>query len=131
MDRCLTMRRPQSSYQQHLIKYQKQVVAASRMLMIFIYRAVCTLCPTAGHGKCSRRIQDVANVYIEARPKGRPEGAIIIDWVVENHADHQLASFRTKDDAIEWAKSQGHAPFVARVRHLNDRQNFEHWTECG
>jgi hypothetical protein len=29
----------------------------------------------------------MANVYIEARPKGRPEGSHIDDYVVEDHAD--------------------------------------------
>jgi hypothetical protein len=27
------------------------------------------------------------NVYVEARPKGRPEGSAIDDYVVEDHAD--------------------------------------------
>ena len=27
-------------------------------------------------------------VYVEARPKGRPEGSAIDDYVVEDHADH-------------------------------------------
>jgi hypothetical protein len=33
----------------------------------------------------------MANVYIEPRPKGRPEGDPIDDYVVEDHADHVLA----------------------------------------
>ena len=32
----------------------------------------------------------MANVYIEARPKGRPEGSAIADFVVEDRADHVL-----------------------------------------
>jgi hypothetical protein len=35
------------------------------------------------------------NVYVEARPKGRPEGSAIEDYVVEDHADHVLATFKT------------------------------------
>jgi hypothetical protein len=31
------------------------------------------------------------NVYVEARPKGRPENSPIEDYVVEDHADHVLA----------------------------------------
>ena len=58
-----------------------------------------------------------ANVYVEARPKGRPEGSRIDDYVVEDHADHVLATFPTQRDAIEWARKQGHSPLVARVRH--------------
>jgi hypothetical protein len=43
--------------------------------------------------------------------------------VVESHASHPLATFKTQHEAIEWAKKNGHRPHVARVRHLNDRQN--------
>jgi hypothetical protein len=61
-------------------------------------------------------------VYVEAHPKGRPEDAPIEDYVVEDHADHVLATFKTRHEAIEWAKKNGHSPHVARVRHLNDRK---------
>jgi hypothetical protein len=70
---------------------------------------------------------DMANVYVEARPKGRPEGSSIDDYVVEDHAEHVLATYKTQRDAIEWAKKQGHHPLVARVRHLNDKKKPDHW----
>lgn len=41
------------------------------------------------------------NVYVEARPKGRPEGSAIEDYVVEDHADHVLATFKTQQEAID------------------------------
>jgi hypothetical protein len=69
----------------------------------------------------------MANVYVEARPKGRPEGSPITDYVVEDHADHVLHTARTQHEAIAWAKSQGHSPLVARVRHLNDKKKPDHW----
>lgn len=69
----------------------------------------------------------MANVYIEARPKGRPEGSAITDYVAEDHADSVLATFRTQREGIDWAKARGHAPLVARVRHLNDKKNPDHW----
>lgn len=69
----------------------------------------------------------MANVYVEARPKGRVEGSPIEDYVVEDHADHALGSFKTQEQAIEWAKKQGHAPLVARVRHLNNKKKPDHW----
>jgi hypothetical protein len=47
-------------------------------------------------------------VYIEARPKGREEGTHITDYVVEDHADHVLATCKTQHEAIEWAKKHGH-----------------------
>jgi hypothetical protein len=69
----------------------------------------------------------MANVYIEARPKGRPDGSPIDDYVVEDHADHVLATFATQWEATDWAKKQGHFPHVARVRHLNDKKTPDHW----
>jgi hypothetical protein len=55
----------------------------------------------------------MANVYVEARPKGRPEGTAIEGYVVEDHIDSILGSFTTQSDAIEWAKKRGHRPLVA------------------
>jgi hypothetical protein len=69
----------------------------------------------------------MANVYVEARPKGRPEGSAIEGYVVEDHADSVLGSFMTQAEAIEWAKKRGHHPLVARVRHFNDKKNPDHW----
>ncbi|MBR1218955.1 hypothetical protein JQ557_13205 [Bradyrhizobium sp. U87765 SZCCT0131] len=72
----------------------------------------------------------MAVVYVEARPKGRPEGSPITDYVVEEHADKVLATFKTQHEAIAWAKSNGHVPHVARVRHLNDRKQADHWRKA-
>jgi hypothetical protein len=69
-----------------------------------------------------REKKDYADVYVEARPKGRPEGSAIHDYVVEDHANRELGTFRTQKEAIDWAKANGHNPLVARVRHLNDRK---------
>jgi len=68
----------------------------------------------------------MANVYVEARPKGHQEGSRIDDYVVEDHADHVLGVFRTQKEAIDWAKAQGHRPLVARVRHLNNKKIPDH-----
>ena len=69
----------------------------------------------------------MAVVYVEARPKGRPEGTRIDDYVVEDHADHILHTSSTQAGAIDWSKRSGHTPHVARVRHLNDKKNPDHW----
>jgi hypothetical protein len=69
----------------------------------------------------------MANVYVEARPKGKLEGSPITDYVVEDHKDSVLGTFKTQKDAIDWAKKQGHSPLVARVRHLNDKKKPDHW----
>jgi hypothetical protein len=57
-------------------------------------------------------------VYVEARPKGHQEGSPIEDYVVEDHADSVLGTFKTQHEAITWAKQEGHTPHVARVRHM-------------
>jgi hypothetical protein len=67
------------------------------------------------------------NVYVEARPKGRPEGSAIEGFVVEDHADHVPATFKTQREAIDWSTKQGHTPLIARVRHLNDKKKPDHW----
>jgi hypothetical protein len=68
----------------------------------------------------------MANVYVEPRPKGR-DGSAITHYVVEDHADHVLDTFKTQQDAINWAKARGYTPLVARVRHLNDKKRADHW----
>ena len=68
----------------------------------------------------------MATVYIEPRPKGRPEGSPIDDYVVEDH-DHVLAIFKTQEEAIAWAKHNGHSAHVARVRHLSNKKDPDHW----
>lgn len=67
----------------------------------------------------------MANVYVEPRPKGR-EGDAISHYVVEDHADSELHRAPTQD-AIDWAKKQGHSPLVARVRHLSDKKKPDQW----
>jgi hypothetical protein len=69
----------------------------------------------------------IGNVYIEPRPKARREGDPIDDYIVEDHADHVLATLKTQQEAIEWARRHGHTPLVARVRHLNDKKKPDHW----
>ena len=66
-------------------------------------------------------------VFVEARPKGRDEGSAVTDYVVEDHADHAFATFKTQKEAIDWARKSGHKPHVARVRHLNDKKKPDHW----
>jgi hypothetical protein len=67
-------------------------------------------------------------VFIEPRPKGRQEGSPIDDYVVEEEGDRVLKTFKTQEEAITWAKGEGHSPSVARVRHMNDKRIPDH---CG
>lgn len=70
----------------------------------------------------------MANVYVEARPRGRPE-APIQDCVVEDHANSVLATFRTQAEAVQWAKlhlvsgpnSISHCPYSALERQTKPR----------
>jgi hypothetical protein len=71
----------------------------------------------------------MTTVFIEARPKGRPEGSPIEDFVVEEKGDRVLKTFKTQEEAITWAKGEGHAPHVARVRQLNDKKIPDHWRQ--
>ena len=67
------------------------------------------------------------NVFVEPRPKGKPEGSPITDFVVEDHADHVLATLKTQEEAIHWARTHNYVPHVARVRHLNDKKKPDQW----
>ena len=69
----------------------------------------------------------MTNVFIEARPKGRPEGSPIEDFVVEDRADLVMHTAKTQREAIDWAHKKGHTPLVARVRELNDKKRPDHW----
>jgi hypothetical protein len=69
----------------------------------------------------------MATVYVEARPKGRPEGSAITDYVIETAGDVVLKTTSTQKEAIDWAKEHGHSPHVARVRHLNDKKKPDQW----
>jgi hypothetical protein len=69
----------------------------------------------------------MTKVFIEPRPKGRPEGAAIEDFVIEEQGGRVLKTFKTQEEAIDWAKNEGHAPNVARVRHENDKNIPDHW----
>jgi hypothetical protein len=62
---------------------------------------------------------DMPNVFIE--PKG--------DKYQIEHADGKPAQgpYDTQKEAIDAAKSAGHHPLVARVRHLNDKQQPDQW----
>lgn len=69
----------------------------------------------------------MATVFIEPRPKARDEHAPIENYVVETEGDQPLHEAPTQDDAITWAKKNGHTPHVARVRHLLNKGNPDHF----
>jgi hypothetical protein len=53
----------------------------------------------------------MANVYVEPRPKGRMEGSHIDDYVVEDHADHVLATFKTNMRRSIGRRNRGTIPW--------------------
>ena len=69
----------------------------------------------------------MTNVFVEPRPKGKFEGSPISDFVVEDHAGHVLATFKTQDEAIFWARTHNYTPHVPRVRHINDKKKPDLW----
>ena len=69
----------------------------------------------------------MANVYVEACPKGYREGTPITNFVVEDDGGNALGAFKTQREAIDWARSKGHLPLVARVRDVNDKKSPDHW----
>jgi hypothetical protein len=70
----------------------------------------------------------MANVYVEPEPKGRPEGTAITHYVLEYAHGKRVTDtdYKTQAHAIADAKSSGHSPLVARVRHT-DKGNPDHW----
>ena len=72
----------------------------------------------------------MANVFVEPRPKGRPDGTKIDDYVLEQAGDVKVPgskdSYGTQQQAIDDAKRLGHQPLVARVRNTN-KGNPDHW----
>jgi hypothetical protein len=70
------------------------------------------------------------NVYVEPRPKGRPEGTPITDYILEFSGGQTLGQpFKTQTEAAAYAKKLGHHPLCARVRHT-DKGNPDHWRAC-
>ena len=70
----------------------------------------------------------MANVYVEPRPKGRPEGTAITDYVLEYSHGTRVTDvdYKTQAAAVDAAKKLGHRPLIARVRNTN-KGNPDHW----
>jgi hypothetical protein len=49
----------------------------------------------------------MAEVYVEARPKGRREGSATEDFVVEEQRDRVLKTFKTQAEAIKFRITGG------------------------
>jgi hypothetical protein len=69
----------------------------------------------------------MANVYIEPRPKGRPKGSPITNYVAKNYSGDIVKTSKKQEKLVEWAKNEGHDPLIARVRKLNNRKIRGHW----
>jgi hypothetical protein len=107
--------------------YFSQVIIFNRLICspcIRLRAALISKCPCR---ISNRRSIGMANVFVEALPKGRQDGSAITGYVVETAGDHVLHTTLTQAAAITWARANGHTPHVARVRHLNDKKRPDHW----
>lgn len=70
----------------------------------------------------------MANVYVEPKPKGRPQGSAITHYVLEYKHEARVTDvdYETQAAAIAAAKDLGHDPLIARVRNT-DKGNPDHW----
>jgi hypothetical protein len=66
----------------------------------------------------------MTNVFVEPRPKGQAGGPRTSSSRI---TPITLATFKTQEDAIHWARTHGYMPHVARVRHLNDKKKPDQW----
>jgi hypothetical protein len=70
----------------------------------------------------------MANVYVEPKPKGRPEGSPITHYVLEYRHGARVTDvdYQTQANAIAAARKLGYQPLVARVRNT-DKGTPDHW----
>ncbi|MDP9043715.1 MAG: DUF2188 domain-containing protein [Pseudomonadota bacterium] len=68
------------------------------------------------------------NVFVEPRPKGKPEGAPVEHYVLELAGGERLspATYGTQKEAIAAARQLGHEPLIARVR-STDKGKPDQW----
>ena len=61
------------------------------------------------------------NVFVEPKPKGRPEGTTIFHFVLEHLDGSRVTNrtFATQQGAVEEARRLGHVPLVAHVRNTD------------
>jgi hypothetical protein len=63
----------------------------------------------------------MGNVYIEPRPEGRHEGTAIEDYVIEDHKDHVLKTFKTRRKPSIGRKQRPSSP--RRPREAREQQD--------
>ena len=68
----------------------------------------------------------MADVYLETRSDARSGRTGTEFYVVRDHADQLLGTFRNQSEAIGWARAMGHSPQIARFRHLKDKSNADY-----
>jgi hypothetical protein len=68
----------------------------------------------------NHRVETDAEYLCRGAPK--PEGSAL-----EDHVQTTCLPPSAQQEAIDWSKKNGHAPLVARVRHLIDKKEPDHW----
>jgi hypothetical protein len=131
-DQSETAQRETLSLKEQVLALQQQIGSGAKAPELT--NATIELGVTVGRALAANELASgtlTGNVFIEARPKNRPEGSEIEDYIVQDHAAHVLASFKTQQQAINWSRRQGYTALVPRVRHLNDRNKPDHWRSAG
>ena len=97
---------------------------------------------SAKRGTCSQRLSSTGHGY--GRPSGSGRGCWRSGRKRHTSEFAKLLPRRTAtprfiasialqsfsdlgEEAIDWARKNGHTPLVARVRHLNDKKTPDHW----
>ena len=70
----------------------------------------------------------MAAAYIEHRPKSTDKEAAVSHYVIVTGGEEKHGSFKTQHEAKDKACAEGYHPVhVARVRHLHDHANPDHF----
>lgn len=74
------------------------------------------------------RSSSVTAAYIEHRPKSSDPNTSTSYFAIVAAGGREQARFKTQKEATDRARSDGYRPvYVARVRHLQDRNKPDHW----
>jgi hypothetical protein len=69
----------------------------------------------------------MANVYVEARPKGRRERSGSTNYMVEDHANHALGAFKIQQEAV----GEEDRSCASRGTHSASKQQTETGSSAG
>jgi hypothetical protein len=111
----------------HIYYQAAKITVAVRDLLTECFRAGAASSSASARVKTLTEI-GMPNVYVEPKPKGRPEGSAITHFVLEYEHGVRVtnSNYRIQQAAIAEAKRLGHLPLIARVRNTS-KVNPDHW----